>query len=193
MPVRCVDVGAGRQPNAPMSRALPHPLGAKEGEEDANRWLWRNTDKGKGWGCWAIVHCSSPLLPSPLPHWLLFLPAFHQIGGYHNLEEAYLAATPSKIVPNTTCHLPRQDAMHLFRDPITGDLPWTGMTLGLTVLATWYWCTDQVIAKQPIPRSIGHSGVSTSLTGPWAGWSQRASVWTPIGMPCPSSALTGRA
>ncbi|KAL7979372.1 hypothetical protein Chor_015396, partial [Crotalus horridus] len=88
--------------------------------------------------------------------------AFHQIGGYHNLEEAYLAATPSKIVPNTTCHLPRQDAMHLFRDPITGDLPWTGMTLGLTVLATWYWCTDQVTAKQPIPHSIGRSGRSLS-------------------------------
>ncbi|KAH0632047.1 hypothetical protein JD844_020077 [Phrynosoma platyrhinos] len=70
--------------------------------------------------------------------------AFHKIGGYPNLEEAYLKAVPSKTIPNTTCHLPRPDAMHLFRDPVSGDLPWTGMTLGLSVLATWYWCTDQV-------------------------------------------------
>lgn len=34
--------------------------------------------------------------------------------------------------------------MHMFRDPYTGDLPWTGMTFGLTIMATWYWCTDQV-------------------------------------------------
>lgn len=36
--------------------------------------------------------------------------------------------------------------MHMFRDPYTGDLPWTGMTFGLTIIATWYWCTDQVSA-----------------------------------------------
>lgn len=71
-------------------------------------------------------------------------PAFNKIGGYSNLESVYLKAVPSKIIPNTTCHLPRPDAMHLFRDPVHGDLPWPGMTLGLTILATWYWCTDQV-------------------------------------------------
>lgn len=70
--------------------------------------------------------------------------AFNEIGGYNKLESVYLEAVPSKIIPNTTCHLPRPDAMHLFRDPVHGDLPWPGMTLGLTILATWYWCTDQV-------------------------------------------------
>ncbi|XP_026560215.1 sodium/glucose cotransporter 5 [Pseudonaja textilis] len=90
--------------------------------------------------------------------------AFHRIGGYHNLEEAYLAATPSKIVPNTTCHLPRRDAMHLFRDPVSGDLPWTGMTLGLTVLATWYWCTDQVIVQRSLSaRSLNHAKAASIL------------------------------
>ena len=70
--------------------------------------------------------------------------AFNEIGGYSNLEKVYSLAIPSKIIPNSTCHLPREDAMHLFRDATTGDLPWPGMTLGLTILATWYWCTDQV-------------------------------------------------
>ncbi|XP_058013153.1 sodium/mannose cotransporter SLC5A10 [Ahaetulla prasina] len=95
---------------------------------------------------------------------ILTVIAFHRIGGYHNLEEAYLAAIPSKIVPNTTCHLPRRDAMHLFRDPITGDLPWTGMTLGLTVLATWYWCTDQVIVQRSLSaRSLNHAKAASIL------------------------------
>lgn len=73
--------------------------------------------------------------------------AFNKIGGYGNLELEYSMAVPSKIIPNSTCHLPRQDAMHLFRDAVSGDLPWPGMTLGLTILATWYWCSDQVYLK----------------------------------------------
>lgn len=84
-------------------------------------------------------------------HISLPFPAFGKIGGYHNLEEAYLKAVPSKIIPNATCHLPRPDAMHLFRDPASGDLPWTGMTFGLSVLAMWYWCTDQVNINTTAP------------------------------------------
>lgn len=84
--------------------------------------------------------------PQPLtgPCTALTPPAFDQIGGYEQLAAAYARAIPSKTVANTTCHLPRADAMHMFRDPYTGDLPWTGMTFGLTIMATWYWCTDQV-------------------------------------------------
>lgn len=73
--------------------------------------------------------------------------AFNKIGGYENLERVYSMAVPKKIIPNSSCHLPRQDAMHLFRDAVTGDLPWPGMTLGLTILATWYWCSDQVTVQ----------------------------------------------
>nr|KAF6274276.1 solute carrier family 5 member 10 [Myotis myotis] len=76
---------------------------------------------------------------------ILTVKAFDQIGGYEQLAAAYAQAIPSKTVANTTCHLPRADAMHMFRDPHTADLPWTGMTFGLTIMATWYWCTDQVI------------------------------------------------
>ncbi|KAF7478995.1 Hypothetical predicted protein [Marmota monax] len=74
---------------------------------------------------------------------ILAVKAFDQIGGYGQLEAAYAQAIPSRTIANTTCHLPRTDAMHMFRDPYTGDLPWTGMTFGLTIMATWYWCTDQ--------------------------------------------------
>ncbi|XP_019717628.1 sodium/glucose cotransporter 5 [Hippocampus comes] len=88
---------------------------------------------------------------------ILTITAFNKIGGYSNLEKVYSMAVPSKIIPNSTCHLPRQDAMHLFRDAVTGDLPWPGMTLGLTILATWYWCTDQVIVQRSLSaKNMSH-------------------------------------
>lgn len=66
------------------------------------------------------------------------------MGWYEGLLEQYKEAIPTLTVPNTTCHLPRSDAFHIFRDPVTGDLPWPGLLFGLTVLATWVWCADQV-------------------------------------------------
>ncbi|XP_053898981.1 sodium/mannose cotransporter SLC5A10 isoform X5 [Malaclemys terrapin pileata] len=95
---------------------------------------------------------------------LYTIAAFSKIGGYQNLAEAYLKAVPAKIIPNTTCHLPRADAMHLFRDPVSGDLPWTGMTFGLSVLATWYWCTDQVIVQRSLSaKNLSHAKAGSIL------------------------------
>uniref|UniRef100_A0A8C6C9Z2 Sodium/mannose cotransporter SLC5A10 n=1 Tax=Monodon monoceros TaxID=40151 RepID=A0A8C6C9Z2_MONMO len=89
---------------------------------------------------------------------ILTVKAFEQIGGYDQLASAYARAVPSRIISNTTCHMPRADAMHMFRDPYTGDLPWTGMTFGLTVMATWYWCTDQVIVQRSLSaRDLNHA------------------------------------
>ncbi|KAJ0050565.1 hypothetical protein NL108_004840 [Boleophthalmus pectinirostris] len=88
---------------------------------------------------------------------ILTITAFNKIGGFGNLAQAYSIAIPRKIIPNSTCHLPRADAMHLFRDAVTGDLPWPGMTLGLTILATWYWCTDQVIVQRSLSaKNMSH-------------------------------------
>lgn len=104
----------------------------------------------------ATSHGPILLAKDGLPHFTVIhqyfsFTAFDKIGGYSNLEGVYLQAIPTKIIPNTTCHLPRADAMHLFRDPVVGDLPWPGMTLGLTILATWYWCTDQ--ARESLQKS----------------------------------------
>ncbi|KAB1265694.1 Sodium/glucose cotransporter 5 [Camelus dromedarius] len=85
---------------------------------------------------------------------ILTVRAFEQIGGYEQLAAAYARAVPSRTISNTTCHLPRADATHMFRDPYTGDLPWTGMTFGLTIMATWYWCTDQVSGQVIVQRSL---------------------------------------
>lgn len=72
-------------------------------------------------------------------------PAFHEVGGYESFQQRYMTSVPA-IVGNIsgTCYEPRADSFHLFRDPITGDLPWPGLVFGLTIQAMWYWCTDQV-------------------------------------------------
>nr|KAF6458909.1 solute carrier family 5 member 10 [Rousettus aegyptiacus] len=95
---------------------------------------------------------------------LYTIAAFDQIGGYEQLAAAYARAVPSKTITNATCHLPRADAMHMFRDPYTGDLPWTGMTFGLTIMATWYWCTDQVIVQRSLSaRNLNHAKAGSVL------------------------------
>lgn len=40
--------------------------------------------------------------------------------------------------------MPREDAFHLLRDPVSGDLPWPGVLFGIAIVGGWYWCTDQV-------------------------------------------------
>ncbi|KAM9848261.1 sodium/glucose cotransporter 4 [Aulostomus maculatus] len=88
---------------------------------------------------------------------LMFI-AFSRVGWYDGLVDRYMSAAPSVTVVNTTCHLPRSDAFHLFRDPVSGDLPWPGLVFGLTVLATWVWCTDQVIVQRSLSaKSLSHA------------------------------------
>ncbi|KFP00922.1 Sodium/glucose cotransporter 4, partial [Calypte anna] len=88
---------------------------------------------------------------------LMFI-GFQKVGWYEGLQEKYSTAIPKITVPNTTCHLPREDAFHMFRDPITGDIPWPGLIFGLTVLALWSWCTDQVIVQRSLSaKNLSHA------------------------------------
>ncbi|XP_071759597.1 sodium/glucose cotransporter 4 isoform X2 [Centroberyx gerrardi] len=96
---------------------------------------------------------------------LMFI-AFSKVGWYDGLLDHYPSAVPSVTVANTTCHLPRSDAFRLLRDPLTGDLPWPGLVFGLTVLATWVWCTDQVIVQRSLSaRSLSHAKGGSVLGG----------------------------
>uniref|UniRef100_A0AAY4EZR4 Sodium/glucose cotransporter 4 n=1 Tax=Denticeps clupeoides TaxID=299321 RepID=A0AAY4EZR4_9TELE len=96
---------------------------------------------------------------------LMFI-AFDEVGWYEGLMDQYMAASPALTVPNTTCHLPRPDAFHIFRDPLSGDLPWPGLLFGLTVLATWVWCTDQVIVQRSLSaKNLSHAKGGSVLGG----------------------------
>ncbi|XP_030639650.1 sodium/glucose cotransporter 4-like isoform X3 [Chanos chanos] len=91
---------------------------------------------------------------------------FEKVGWYEGLVERYKNAVPTLTVPNTTCHIPRADAFNMFRDPITGDLPWPGMVFGLTVVATWYFCTDQVLVQRSLSaKNLSHAKGGSVLGG----------------------------
>lgn len=68
------------------------------------------------------------------------------VGGYAALQTKYLEAIPEKLLPNSTCGLPRTDSWRMLReaDPTVSDMPWPAFFLGQTPASIWYWCTDQV-------------------------------------------------
>ncbi|XP_020795862.2 sodium/glucose cotransporter 1 [Boleophthalmus pectinirostris] len=84
--------------------------------------------------------------------------AFNEVGGYEQFQQSYMTAVPSNTSNiSEQCYQPRADSFHLFRDAVTGDLPWPGLVFGLTIQATWYWCTDQVIVQRCLSaKSLSH-------------------------------------
>ncbi|XP_070781304.1 sodium/glucose cotransporter 1 isoform X2 [Enoplosus armatus] len=93
--------------------------------------------------------------------------AFHEVGGYESFQERYMEAIPS-ITGNisASCYEPRPDSFHIFRNAITGDLPWPGLVFGLTIQATWYWCTDQVIVQRCLSaKNLSHVKAGCILCG----------------------------
>ncbi|XP_066181632.1 sodium/glucose cotransporter 4-like [Sylvia atricapilla] len=96
---------------------------------------------------------------------LMFI-GFEKVGWYEGLQEKYMTAIPKVTVPNTTCHLPRADSFNLFRDPITGDVPWPGLMFGLTVVAIWCWCTDQVTVQRALSaKNLSHAKGGSVFAG----------------------------
>lgn len=68
------------------------------------------------------------------------------MGGLEGLTEKYFLAVAANRSANSSCGLPRPDAFHIIRDPLTSDLPWPGILFGMSLPSLWYWCTDQVLA-----------------------------------------------
>ncbi|KAF3702112.1 Sodium/glucose cotransporter 1 [Channa argus] len=84
--------------------------------------------------------------------------AFNEVGGYERFQERYMTAIPSVTTNiSASCYEPREDSFHIFRNAITGDLPWPGLVFGLTIQAGWYWCTDQVIVQRCLSaKNLSH-------------------------------------
>ncbi|XP_040116102.1 sodium/glucose cotransporter 2 isoform X2 [Oryx dammah] len=100
--------------------------------------------------------------------------AFHEVGGYSGLFDKYLRAVTSltesedPAVGNisSSCYRPRPDSYHLLRDPVTGDLPWPALLLGLTIVSSWYWCSDQVIVQRCLAgKNLTHIKAGCILCG----------------------------
>ncbi|XP_078506730.1 sodium/glucose cotransporter 2 [Lissotriton helveticus] len=99
--------------------------------------------------------------------------SFHEVGGYKGLFEKYMNATPTITTsPNLThiipaaCYNPREDSFSLLRDPVSGDLPWPALLIGLTLVSCWYWCSDQVIVQRCLAgKNLTHVKAGCILCG----------------------------
>ncbi|XP_051693094.2 sodium/glucose cotransporter 1 isoform X1 [Oryctolagus cuniculus] len=83
---------------------------------------------------------------------LLMCYAFVAVGGYQELLNKYFDAIPSVIsdgnwTATPECYLPRPDAFHIFRDPVSGDIPWPGLLFGVSSLTFYFWSADQVFVQ----------------------------------------------
>ncbi|XP_006902109.1 PREDICTED: sodium/myo-inositol cotransporter 2 [Elephantulus edwardii] len=84
--------------------------------------------------------------------------SFAAVGGLEGLKEKYFLALASNRTENSSCGLPREDAFHIFRDPVNSDLPWPGILFGMSVPSLWYWCTDQVIVQRTLAaKNLSHA------------------------------------
>ncbi|GAB1292657.1 Sodium/myo-inositol cotransporter 2 [Apodemus speciosus] len=84
--------------------------------------------------------------------------SFAAVGGMEGLKDQYFLALASNRSENSSCGLPREDAFHIFRDPLTSDLPWPGILFGMSIPSLWYWCTDQVIVQRSLAaKNLSHA------------------------------------
>ncbi|XP_059204012.1 sodium/myo-inositol cotransporter 2 [Centropristis striata] len=84
--------------------------------------------------------------------------SFAEVGGWDALMSGYMNAIPSIRVPNSTCGIPRDDSFHIFRDPVSSDLPWPGVIFGMSIPSMWYWCSDQVIVQRSLSaKTLTHA------------------------------------
>uniref|UniRef100_A0A8C2LFU0 Low affinity sodium-glucose cotransporter n=1 Tax=Cricetulus griseus TaxID=10029 RepID=A0A8C2LFU0_CRIGR len=102
---------------------------------------------------------------------ILMVFAFIEVGGYENFTEKYMNAIPSVIEGDNltispSCYTPRPDSFHIFRDAVTGDIPWPGTVFGMVTTAMWYWCTDQVIVQRCIcGKNMSHVKAACIVCG----------------------------
>ncbi|XP_067950526.1 sodium/glucose cotransporter 4-like [Watersipora subatra] len=98
---------------------------------------------------------------------LLLVQSFVAIGGYSKLVYGYHGGIPeSLILSNSTCNMPPEDAFHIFKDPLSTDLPWPGALTGAVLKSLWYWCADQVIVQRALAaKNITHAKAGTVLAG----------------------------
>ncbi|XP_041376601.1 sodium/glucose cotransporter 4-like isoform X2 [Gigantopelta aegis] len=91
---------------------------------------------------------------------------FYKIGGFDNLQHLYMEAIPSVGTNDTTCGVPRADAFHVFRDPVTSDQPWPGLILQASIGCLWYWSCDQVIVQRTLAaRNLSHAKGGAIVAG----------------------------
>ena len=103
----------------------------------------------------------------PFPHHSLLYPLSHtyppvciivgdfhvglsSVGGFNSMREQFLRSASNETYyaqstwDNRSCGTISSKAFSIYRPANDGGYPWTGMLLGMPILATNAWCTDQV-------------------------------------------------
>ncbi|XP_012941295.1 sodium/glucose cotransporter 4 [Aplysia californica] len=92
---------------------------------------------------------------------IIFGISMTEVGGWTEFITRYGVAASNMTLSNPanhSCGMPRADFQHIWRDPVTGDIPWTGAIFGLTPLGIWNWCNDQMMVQRCLSaKSMGHS------------------------------------
>nr|CAH0112056.1 unnamed protein product [Daphnia galeata] len=89
--------------------------------------------------------------------------AFNEVGGYNELIHKFFKAYPNENqtaydLNNRSCANIPADAMHLFKNIKSPELPWTGVVFGVTISSIWYWCSDQVIVQRTLAaKTMSHA------------------------------------
>ena len=74
----------------------------------------------------------------------------NEVGGYEAMVNQFRSSAAETsfyrkaVWDNSTCGFPPNDAFNIFRSHDSGDYPWPGLVFGLTLLATYFFCTNQV-------------------------------------------------
>ena len=80
-----------------------------------------------------------------------------EVGGYEGMTNQYMQSAANttylqeSLYGNGSCGFVPYDALHIFRG-IDSDYPWPGLVFGLTLLATYFFCTNQVSVHELILR-----------------------------------------
>ncbi|XP_071088463.1 sodium/glucose cotransporter 4-like [Haliotis cracherodii] len=94
---------------------------------------------------------------------------FQEIHGFEGLEEGFVTAVSNVTKTNVThysCGLPPKDSLHIWRDPVHGDIPWPGAVFGLLIIGSWVWCTDQLMVQRTLTaKNISHAKGGSLLAG----------------------------
>ncbi|XP_058387852.1 solute carrier family 5 member 4 isoform X2 [Diceros bicornis minor] len=97
--------------------------------------------------------------------------AFAEVGGYESFTEKYMNAIPTivegdNLTISPSCYTPQADSFHIFRDAVTGDIPWPGTVFGMTIVAAWYWCSDQIIVQRCLSgKNMSHVKAACIMCG----------------------------
>ncbi|XP_046547652.1 sodium/glucose cotransporter 4-like [Haliotis rubra] len=94
---------------------------------------------------------------------------FQEINGFQGLERDFVKAASNQTMVNVShysCGLPPKDSLHIWRDPVHGDIPWPGVPFGLVSIGLWVWCTDQLMVQRTLSaKNISHAKGGTLLAG----------------------------